>query len=472
MKPLAVTLIADPHYYSKKNWVDGDPYRFPPQREQQYKRGSEEIIRYVFDEVCRDGAPDIILINGDLTNNGEVTSHEEMRALLRKLKSRGKRVYVTTATHDYANGGNGFSYGFDKDNREVLVPALQREQLYDYYFEFGLNEALSVHLPSMSYTVKLNEDYLLLALNDDVGKQQCGFTDDCFLWIEQQVRQAQANGQFVVAMTHHPVLAPSVLYRLIAPGDVLEDGEETAKRFADLGIPCILTGHSHIHNISSVKSESGNLLYDVSTASVIGYPPYYRRITFDPEQCAIAVSSVLLDRIPGLDTDGLSLSDFTKKLFLGNISDIFTFAETDYEQFSELAIGFSMPKEKSHRLKPVLRPAAKYINRLTFGRIWRFSRRTSAVTRQEMQLVKAEKVLPFAIEMIANLFKGDAALQGTSQADAVKYAIAVGFFQHLDKRAKPFHKKLQSLGIESIAATVHPLLQNDGLGDAEAILHY
>ena len=55
MKPLSLTILSDPHYYSKKNWVDGNPYQFPPKREQQYRRVSEEIIKYVFDEICSDG---------------------------------------------------------------------------------------------------------------------------------------------------------------------------------------------------------------------------------------------------------------------------------------------------------------------------------------------------------------------------------------------------------------------------------
>ena len=79
MNPLDVVILTDTHYYSKKNWVDGDPFAFPPAREQLFRRGSEEILRHVFDELCKEGMPEIVLISGDLTNNGEVTSHEEMR---------------------------------------------------------------------------------------------------------------------------------------------------------------------------------------------------------------------------------------------------------------------------------------------------------------------------------------------------------------------------------------------------------
>jgi 3',5'-cyclic AMP phosphodiesterase CpdA len=472
MKQLSVIVISDPHYYSKKNWIDTDPFKFPPERDQQYRRGSEEILKFVFDEICKNGEPDIVLINGDLTNNGECTSHEEMRELLRSLKQRGKRVYVTTATHDYALDNSGFSYGFDKNNNAVEVPAFTRDMLFDYYYEFGMNEALSIHQPSMCYTVKLNDDFILLALNDDHGKQHAGYSDSCFKWIEKQVEQAKKNGQFIVAMTHHPMLPPSALYKLIAPTNVIEDGEETAKRLADMGIPCIFTGHSHVHNISSIQSNNGNILYDVSTASIIGYPPFYRHVTFNADKKEIDVSSTLLRKIPELDTDGLPLSEFTKKLFLGIIEDIFQSAENDYEKFTGLAVGFSLEKEKAYKLKPFISTAAKYFNHLTFGRVWRFSYLSSGIHGKDVKPIKNEKVLPFVIDMVANLYKGDANMKGSSKEEETKYKIAVGFFKHLDKLSVPLSKRLKALGVDSIYSVVKPLLLNEGICDANAVLKY
>lgn len=87
MQKLSVTVISDPHYYSKRNWAGGDPFQFAPKRNQLYKEGSEEILKHVFNEICQDNEEQIVLINGDLTNNGEITSHEEMRALLQHLAS-------------------------------------------------------------------------------------------------------------------------------------------------------------------------------------------------------------------------------------------------------------------------------------------------------------------------------------------------------------------------------------------------
>lgn len=465
MKPLDAVILTDTHYYSKKNWVDGDPFAFPPAREQLFRRGSEEILRHVFDELCKEGMPEIVLISGDLTNNGEVTSHEEMRELLRDLKKRGKRVYVTTATHDYR--GEGVSYGFDKDNHKVDVPAFKRDDLRGFYREFGMNEAVSVHEPTMCYAVDLTPEYRLLALNDDKGYDHAGFTEECFDWIIQQVQEAKRNGQFILAMTHHPVLSPSPLYRLIAAGDLLESGEERAKQFADLGVPCMFTGHSHIHNITSITSDNGNTFYDVSTSAVVGFPPNYRIVRFDPDNKQIDVKTSTVEHVPGLDTDGMTLSAFTEKQFLGTVADILDSAENDYPQFQEFANGFSLRPDKSAKLRWIIRPAAKYVNHLTFGKVWRWTKRTNNVSKQEIEPLKNKKVVPFAISMVANLYRGDADLAKNS----VEYRIASALFEKLDHLSKPFSKKLRSAGIESISSVLLPLLHNDGLPAANYTIH-
>ncbi|MBQ7542048.1 MAG: metallophosphoesterase [Clostridia bacterium] len=467
MKPLDVAILTDTHYYSKKNWVDGDPYAFPAAREQLYRRGSEEIIRYVFDSLCEEGQPEIILISGDLTNNGENTSHEEMRELLRSLKARGKRVYVTTATHDYR--GEGVSYGFDKNNRKVDVPAFQREDLRAFYQEFGRSEAVSVHEATMSYAVDLTPEYRLLALNDDKGYDHAGFTDECFDWIAAQIADAKEKGMYVFAMTHHPVLSPSPLYRLIASGDLLENGEARAKQFADLGVCCMLTGHSHIHNTSCIRSEKGNAFYDVSTSALVGFPPYYRRLRFEPDDGRIDVSTVCIDAVPGLDTDGLSLPEFTKKQFLGTVGDVLRSAEQDYETFIRLADGFSLREEKARKLRWIIRPAAKTVNHLTFGKIWRLSgSKRCGVTKREIALIKDKPVVPFVLDMAANLYRGDAALDKR----CVEYRVACGFFRLCDTLSKPFSAKLRGAGIDSVSEMLLPLVHKDGLPDANYVIRF
>ena len=343
-----------------------------------------------------------------------------------------------------------------------------------------MNEALAIHMPSMCYTVQLEDGYRLLALNDDHGNNHAGFTDDCFEWIKEQIEIAHNDGQFIVAMTHHPILTPSQFYKLIAPNDLLEDGESVASLLADMGIPCIFTGHSHIQNISTIITEKGNILYDVSTSSIVGYPPLFRHAVFEPDNSKITVTSALVENVPSLETEGMPLSDYTEKLFLGVVNDILSFAETDYEKFTDLAIGFSLKKEKAYKLKPIIQPVAKYLNNLTFGRVWKITKKQSKVSKSEIARIKSEPVVPYVISCVANLYKGNASMDkfdgvdpGKEMDTIIKFKVAVGLLKKLDKLAKPFSKKLKSMGIESIYSVAMPLLKSQkDIGDSNAELKY
>lgn len=117
---------------------------------------------------------------------------------------------MITATHDYQDSGETDGYVGDE---KVKAPALHREELWELYRPFGPDEAIAVHRESMSYIVQLAEGYRLFALNDDSnGAGKSGFSEECFAWIAEQARKAREEGQFIIAMTHHPCCPFAVLF--------------------------------------------------------------------------------------------------------------------------------------------------------------------------------------------------------------------------------------------------------------------
>lgn len=463
---LKFTVISDTHYYSKKNWVDGYPENRKPKNDQLFFSASEEIVKHTFADLCKSNTPEIILISGDLTYNSEKTSHEEMKGLLCRLKQSGKKVFVITATHDYYTP-NMPTYGIDKHGDCVEVESIKREELLDYYGDFGYNGAISVHRASMSYAAQLADGFRLLALNDDYGNPNCGYSDDCFNWICEQVEQANKDGQFVVAMTHHPVIPPSPIFTAVAKGDMLDKYELRCRQLAQMGLPFILTGHTHMHNISSA-SINGKEFYDISTAALTGFPPAYREICINRAERKIDVRSKLVDGVPGVNTNGKALTDYTKNLFLGSVEDALYNAENDYERFADFAVGMSISKETSHRYKFAFKNAAKFLNHLTFGKVWRLMRFSSGVSKAEISRIYDKPVVPFAVDVAANLYKGDGAVEKTS----TQYKLTRALLKKIDRMLKPFSKKLKSAGLESISSAVLPLLHKDGIGDANAVIYY
>lgn len=462
---LQCTVLSDLHYCSKKNWVDGFSAQQPPRRDQLFFSASTEIVDHTFRQLCRKDTPEIVLISGDLIYNGDRNSHQEMHRALQTLQDEGKRVFVITATHDYASPQMP-TYGFDRNDRPVPVKAVPREELLQYYGDFGYNSALAVHPPTMSYVAQLTPGCRLLAINDDYGDPHCGFSPDCMDWIACQTAQAKEEGQFLLAMTHHPLVPPSPLFAAVAPGDMLDRFRQRRAQLAKMGIRLILTGHTHMHNIACV-SVDGDPFYDISTAALTGFPPAYRTLCIDPDKAQVQVRTHYVDRVPGVNTHGLSLADYTKDLFFGTIADALDSAMHDYPRFMDFAAGMSLSKEVTAKYKPLFAGGARFLNRLTFGKVWRWVHIGSGISKAEIRPIAQKKVVPYVIDIAANLYRGDGAVPQNSP----EYKLTVAVLRMADRMTKPFAAKLRATGIDSISTAVLPLVHKTGIPDGNATLY-
>lgn len=470
-EPLKIQVITDTHYYSRKVGTTGKAYEKEESKSQMVIKDSDLVIKAGFDLLCRDNSTDIVLLSGDTTHNGELDSHAEFIEMLRDLKKRGKRVYVITATHDFRDGG--VTDGYDGDET-IKVPAVEdRHDLWDMYYEFGPNEAISTHKESMSYVVQLAPGYRLFALNDDTnykpeGERGSGFSDDCMNWILEQLKDAQEHDQYVIAMTHHPMIAPSPFYAIIGKGDMQRNHETTREIFADAGLHCMLTGHTHVHNISSVVTKKGNVFYDIACGAMIGCPPVMRTITFDPKHAKIDVDTTVIKDVPGLDTGSKPFDEYMKGFFFGMISEVIWAMGNDIDRLAEMTPAFSIPGEKAKKLAWIIKPVGKFLNRLTFKKVWKICKKESGLKKEDIADIADNKVVDFILELVQNLYCGDSPYG----PDTREYKLTCAVLNVIDSFLDTIHFSIGKVlkGATSVRSLVEPLLWNPGFCDAKATL--
>ncbi len=470
-EPLKIQVITDTHYYSRKVGTSGKAYEKAESKSQMVIKDSDLVIKAGFDLLCNDTSTDIVLLSGDTTHNGELDSHSEFIEMLRDLKKRGKRVYVITATHDFRDGGVTDGYVGDE---AVKVPAVEdRHDLWDMYYEFGPNEAISTHKESMSYVVQLAPGYRLFALNDDTnykpeGERGSGFSDDCMKWILEQLEDARKNDQYVIAMTHHPMIAPSPFYAIIGKGDMQRNHETTREIFADAGLHCMITGHTHVHDISSIVSKKGNVFYDVACGALIGCPPVMRNITFDPKNNKIDVDTVVIKDVPGLDTNGKPFDEYMKGFFFGMIAEVVWAMGNDIDRLAEMTPAFSIPGEKVKKLAWLIKPIGKFLNKLTFKKIWRLCKKESGLKKADIADIADNKVVDFILELVQNLYCGDSPYGPETR----EYKLTCAVLNVIDSFLDTIHFSIGKIlkGADSVRGLVEPLLWNPGFCDAKATL--
>lgn len=396
MKKLSFYQITDLHYYANEEIGSyGKYFDLRCDMDQKCVAESGAIIDAAFEELAADKDNDIIIISGDLTYDGEKISHDLLLKKLEKLKNAGKRVFLTFATHDFDNNARGYS-----EIGEFKLEEYTRAQLREHCKDFGWNEAIAEHVPSYSYAVKMNDEWRLLMLNDDGdGMAFCGYDDTLIEWIKKQAKEAKEAGERVIAVTHHPMLPPGVIYPLFSHRDMLGGYEVNAPLFADLGIQFCFTGHTHMQSVSFIDTERKNRLYHINTGSIAAYPAPFRKMTITDE--GIDVKTFNLNKFNG-DFKGKTAQEYMREHFLFMIKDIFNSMENDIEHFKQLAKGFSMDEKTVDALKPVLKILGKVINGLTFKSLGRLLLVSSKID----PMIENIKVRDFLLELVINLYSG------------------------------------------------------------------
>lgn len=402
--PLTFYIVTDTHYYDTSFKASGPAYEERSRTDQKCVAETGAIIDAGFQKLAADKETDIILIPGDLVYRGEYQSHVGFRERLYKLKEQGKKIYLITARHDYCEDCPPVEFEGDK---LIPVKGMSREELRDFYKDFGFAEAISEHKESMSYVVKLQEGYRLLALNCDGDcKGFKGLWDDQMAWALDEIKKAHEAGDYIFAMTHYPLLPFSPVMNFI--GDAkLTDWEKRANEFADSGLSLIFTGHMHAQALTQYTTEKGNTITDIQTGCFVGCPCAYRKVVIDDEK--IAVQSYTIEDFD-YDKGGRTAQEYFQWRFDRMITDIIDAMAYDFAFFTRL---FGGP-EKNKKLKIPITAVGKLLQKLTLkklGRLLFFKVDKSIGDR----LVK-----DVGVELVRNVFVGDEPYtKGTPMYDAV-----------------------------------------------------
>ena len=454
--PFTITVLTDTHYYSKENGTSGKAYDNANSRSQKLLADSAEVLEKAFEQIASDDRSNVVIISGDVTNNGEINAHKEFIEMLRNLKNKGKKVFVITATHDFRN--NGFTDAYNGDEK-IQTPTANRDMLFDMYREFGPDEAISVHRQSMSYIVQLCDGYRLFALNDDSNLSgKSGFSDECFEWISERAAEARRDNQTIIAMTHHPLIAPSPIYEIIGKGDMLGDYDQRIEQLADLGIQFMFTGHTHIHNISAHQSAKGNVLYDICTCSPIGYPGAYRTVTFNSDNSDVAVRTEYIATPDSFKAQGKELMPVLENQLIGVIKGMIKVAGEDIDKLAYMATAISIKPKVIYKFGWIIKPVFRFLNSLKIGTVAKWTRSETGLRPADYADIKDQKVVDLISELVLNLFGGESKYP----PHTATYKITIGFLNIIDSILRILHIDLKKIIMvsSSVSELVESLLYN------------
>ncbi len=441
MNKASFYLLTDSHYVSKKNWVEGNPFTFRERSDQIVLKTTPEILDTFIDKVIADNETDTVIFTGDNVNNGDMNSHYEFRERMERLTQAGKKVYAIYATHDYCGDGednNWFrSCRYTATGTEP-IESMKRGALFDFYYDYGPKQALSVHRESGSYTVKLSDGVRLIAIVDNGnGGGYCGLFEDGIEWLKNEIKEAKQSGDYVMLATHHPVLPPWEVYRHLADNEMYGGYRELWKIMCDNNIRVVFTGHTHIQNIRKYTDENENWFVDISTVALANSAGKMRKIFVDAEEASVSVTSIGIDSLRGIDTDGKSAYEYLYYLnFPGIWEKLIPLAANDFDGFLQLAEGY-LPTDKLKKHKALIRILAKRVLKLKLATAAKLGKAWKKLTPSEKQEAKSKKVIDAAYEILRHIFTGNAPFT----PDTTEYKALDGLAARADKIVNRFNIK-------------------------------
>lgn len=260
--------------------------------------------------------PDILLITGDLTKDGELASHEYVVAGLDKLRQVGINVYVIPGNHDLGTT-NALIYDGETTNKAEVVGPMSFENLYRHY---GYNKTSTRETSTLTYACEPIPGLKLIGI--DSGKDGI-LSNTTVDWVCQQAKQARNEGKQVIAMMHHPLFPHVNGASILSVSYSIKDYENIRNRFVDAGIRLILTGHIHVSDIAKdYNATISDSIYDVNTGSTISYPCDYREMSLSADFSQLTIKTGHITSLPS-DNDYMNTAKTRYQDFVINYASSF-----------------------------------------------------------------------------------------------------------------------------------------------------
>ena len=288
---LRIAVMSDLHYLSPDMIADTEDFEHAFNSDRKLLKESSSVLHEMLERVRAD-KPDILLVSGDLTKDGEQECHAALAKQLQQLQQDvpGLKIYVINGNHDIRNyNAKNFNTADGK-----AVPATRTEpedfkRIYD--FVYSDPTVLATFTPAegnkaggLSYVARPVEGLTVIAMDtcryssdntsngDDEHETSGTISADLEKWVIEQTAAAKARGDLVIGLEHHGLVPHFDVQPTILPMYLVNGYERIAQEYADAGMSVVFTGHMHAVDIAAMTTKAGNTFYDIETGSALTYP--------------------------------------------------------------------------------------------------------------------------------------------------------------------------------------------------------
>lgn len=290
--PVSFWVATDTHYLDKALQDGGTAFQsYVSSGDGKMLPYSDELMEaLVHDTELKQ--PKFLILSGDLTNNGEASSHKELAAKLKRIEAHGTSVYVIPGNHDLFNP---WARSF-KDDKQIVTDHITSQDFTELYADYGYDEAISRDTNSLSYVANAAPGLWLLMIDSSqyINNEKYGFpqTDGRILpatlsWMNDCVELAAKQNASIITVMHHNLLSHT---SMSVSGFKLNNSQETLAALRRESLNLVLSGHIHMQDIrrdpaaGQAAADADALpVYDIATSALAVNPHQYGAMTYDPQ---------------------------------------------------------------------------------------------------------------------------------------------------------------------------------------------
>ena len=288
---LRIAVMSDLHYLSPDMIADTEDFEHAFNSDRKLLKESSSVLREMLERVRAD-KPDILLVSGDLTKDGEQECHAALAKQLQQLQQDipGLKIYVINGNHDIRNyNAKNFNTPDGKAVPATRTHPEDFKRIYDFVYSdptviATFTPAAGNEAGSLSYVARPVEGLTIVAMDTcryskentsngtDEHETSGAISADLEKWVIEQTAAAKARGDLVIGLEHHGLVPHFDVEPTILPMYLVNGYERIAQEYADAGMSAVFTGHMHAVDIAAMTTAAGNTFYDIETGSALTYP--------------------------------------------------------------------------------------------------------------------------------------------------------------------------------------------------------
>jgi 3',5'-cyclic AMP phosphodiesterase CpdA len=316
-KTVKIAVLSDLHFMDPSLIrADGSAFQMYLMQDPKLLAESGAILQQIIRKLLAE-KPDLVLISGDLTKDGELISHKSLLKQLKVLDQNHIKVLVVPGNHDINNPDAKL---FDGDN-VMPVTTITSENFKSLYSDYGYKTAISRDPNSLSYVSEPSKDLRILAIDANEyynnTPEYCvvkgSIKDATMEWAKVQLADAKAKGKTVIGLMHHGLIEHFMGESVIFPDYLVDNWETRAYELMQAGLKVVFTGHFHAND--AIERTMGDLsLVDIETGSPVIYDSPFRIVKLSGNKLYVSTQHIEHIIYPGLM--GVSFHEYEKAFSL------------------------------------------------------------------------------------------------------------------------------------------------------------